>query len=153
MPSRRRCLLATAGLVGLPGCSGRASPSGESGTRIASIRAQNVHAEPHTIHVLVVEGGDPVLRETRRLDAAYEENGTLYATSAELPDVPADAGEYVVYAWVDDGEGTRVLDLSEGEYGSCVRLEPEVDRDGSFAVEYATACGESGWRRHVVKRV
>lgn len=143
MVSRRRCLLATAGLLGLPGCSGLPRSPGASGTRIDSIRVQNVHAEPHTVHVSVVRDGDPVLRETRHLDAAYEENGAWHATNAELPDVPTDSGGYVVYARVD-GDGTQVLDLSEGEYGACVRLEPEIDRDGSFAIEYATACGGSG---------
>ena len=143
MPSRRRYLLATAGLVGLSGCSGLAHPLDGSGTRIDSIRVQNVHAEPHTVRVFVIEDGDPVLWETRRLDAAYEENATWHATGADLPNVPTEPGEYVVYARVD-GDRTHVLDLSTREYGSCVRLEPEIDRNGSFAVEYATACDESG---------
>ena len=146
MPSRRRYLLATAGLLGLSGCTSfaRSPGSSENGTRIDSIRVQNVHAEPHTVHVFVVRDGDPVLRETRHLDAAYEENGTWHATSAELPDVPTEPDGYVVYARVEEGDGTQVLDLSEGEHGACVRLEPEIDRDGSFAIEYATACGGSG---------
>ena len=142
MIRRRQYLLATAGLIGLSGCTSFARSLGnsENKTRIDSIRVQNVHAEPHTVHVFVVEDSDPVLWETRRLDAAYEENATWHATGADLPNVPTEPGEYVVYARVDDGDETQVLDLSDGEYGSCVRLEPEIDRDGSFAVEHSTAC-------------
>jgi hypothetical protein len=105
--SRRNALragsLAVAG--GIAGCSGR-SPE-LAAFSLGELTLWNVHEQPHTATVMLLENGEPVYRAT--LDAEAVEGNQ--AGGGEFEGYPTEAGRYELYGWHEDAandEWTRL---------------------------------------------
>lgn len=97
--TRRELLQFTApGL--LPPASGCTFENDSTEVRIAEISIGNRGPTPYSIHVLLLEDGEPVYWRSKEVEEFSDEDDRF--GGGELTGVPSDSGTYVLYAWRGD---------------------------------------------------
>lgn len=134
--SRRRLLNLVGGgaAVGLAGCSGGGdgeddgdAASSES-LQLAELAVTNFESQPHTVHLVFLDGDDPVYWRSQAV-AAAEEGVPQEAVLDGYPGAPA---EQVLHVRLDDGAPSEWKRFDFAEVGSdCLGLNVRVgDFDG-----------------------
>ena len=125
-PLSRRTVLTLGGTAlctGLAGCAtlGEASPAD---TRLHELTVANHESEPHTVHVLLLEDGEPVYMASREVEGRTDPDRV---PGGEFEGYPTEAGSYVLYAWRDDQPRPewRRFDFSEYDV-DCVEIAIHV---------------------------
>ena len=102
--TRRRILQLNSVVLGgsLAGCTrSRDEPSSSTTEiRLNVLQAVNRDQQPYTIHVLLVENGEPVYWKSAEVSPYNPAENRLGGGQFEA--YPTDPGEYVLYAWRDD---------------------------------------------------
>jgi hypothetical protein len=129
VPSGRDVLGTLAGsmvLAGTAGCLG----SGPDQPILNCMSATNDDAEAHTVHVTVEYEGEPVARESLELAAQTDEDQPVDREWVPRS-WPADPGEFVVRARVDDRDHRETLDSDDRDPGRYRHADPDIEEDGT----------------------
>ncbi len=124
-----------AGVAGVAGCldaSGAEAGGDAAASRLAYVRVANWHGEPHTVHVLVQRGGDPVHWSSHDLPSGEDTPTTAAVTKSWA----ADRGAFSVYVRLDDADTWKQFDVSDGGGANCYGVEIRVGADGTLGVWY-----------------
>ena len=139
----RRDMLRLAGGASLFGLAGCGAIGNESSTtpQFGSLWVQNFDHRPHTVHVMIREGGDVVYWRTKEATAASESQESGGVVFEEYPTEP---GEYELFVRLDDGRRSEWRTFDFGEFdASCIGLTIQIgsyggDNPGELSIWYTT---------------
>jgi hypothetical protein len=91
--------------------------------QLGQIDATNYDGDPHTVHVLLLEGSEPVYWASKRVPAASD--GVLGSVTFE--GFPTDRGEYVLHVRSDERERSEWEEFDVAAYdASCLGIQIEI---------------------------
>ncbi|SDR31452.1 hypothetical protein [Natronobacterium texcoconense] len=142
--TRRRALQfgsVTLGAV-VAGCSSLGVGAAES-TRLTGIRIKNRDPTSRAVHVLILDGDDPVYWGSEVADAYSV--GEDRRDEADFEGVPTELGTHVLYAWRDDQPRDEWERFDFGDYEpSCGQLVIGIgytdDDQGELTIMTADEC-------------
>lgn len=140
MNSRRKFgqLFGSALLFPITGCT---LNRGASKVEIDEISVGNADLTSHRIHLLLLEGGEPVYWHSTEVEAFSKAENRL--GGGEVNGYPTDSGRYTLYVWKDDQPRSKwsEYDLSKHE-SSCVKVLILVGnrREGNIEIRVSTDC-------------
>jgi len=144
--SRRTFLgVAAATATGLAGCS---ASSEEPQFRISSFYLMNLDDVAHTFDVTITESEEVRFEERVRLGPA---DGASDSEVHDFSEYPTEPGAYALDVTLDDSESPLggVPSWSDfAESTECAILIPQVRRDGSAGIWYATTCAPLSETQH-----
>lgn len=131
--TRRRtlqCLAGAAGTVALAGCSSLGDDA--TITTLESIRVTNSDTGRHTVHVLVLDGENPVYANSSPIAGQNDDNDDDLTTVHHFEDLPEEEGTFVLYAWIEglDREFWGSLDLGQEDH-TCTIGDVFIEEDAA----------------------
>lgn len=144
--TRRTALRGSAALLAAvgAGCASRLRDASEP-TSVKEISVWNGDPEPHAVHALLLEGGDPVCWESVDVDP-YSPDGDVFG-GAEFEEFPSEPGAYRLYVWRDDQPRSawEELDLREYEL-PCTKVVVMIGerRRGEVTLHRSAGCPNDG---------
>ncbi|WP_416838086.1 hypothetical protein [Haloferax sp. DFSO52] len=115
--------------VGLAGCTTASQQSSQT-PQLGELDVLNYDPVPHTIHVVLLDAGEPVYWASA--DVSPAKNGEL--GGVEFVDLPTEPGEYVLHVRADDQPKSEWETFDFGEYEvECLGIQIKIEHTNQNA--------------------
>lgn len=146
--TRRTVLQGSAAVGGLVGAGCTALRDDTQETYVKEISVLNRDPTAYTVHMLLLEDGEPIHWESTEASAAPEDGDGSTLGSGEFETLPSDPGADVLYVWRDDQPRSAWTEYDLRAYDlHCVKFlvmigERYGDSTGEVSLRPSAGCPE-----------